>query len=52
MQQVLPDGTIFKNYLLKLLTTPVRRHCALHFNQNLLPIFTTKFRVAVTVKPW
>ena len=52
MQHILPDGTIFTSYLLKLLTMPVRSHCALNFNKNLLPIFTTKFGVAVTVKPW
>jgi len=52
MQHVLSDGTIFTCYLLNLLTMPVRSHCAPYFNQNLLPIFTIKFRVAVTVKPW
>jgi len=52
MQHALPDTTIFTSYLIKLLTMPVRSHCALQFNQNLLPIFATKFRVPVTLKPW
>ena len=39
MQHVLPDGTIFTSYLLKLLIMPVRSHCVLNFNRIFYPFY-------------